>query len=160
MLQDVRMRGGCVGVLWVDLCEMISLSLCLIFTFFVFVFSFTHTHTPLPAQRSCMREHRQDKRKNRDHKRLCLFCPAAIPSPRSASSTEQNRSYELCFSDFSRHFLLLLASLSSVFLKKWDKGMACREKRTLSLTHSFFSFFFSLSLTHSLASSTKLHART
>ena len=126
---------------------MISLSLCLIFTFLFFVFSFTHTHTPLPAQRSCMREHRQDKWKNRDHKRLCLFCPAAIPSPRSASSTEQNRSYELCFSDFSRHFLLLLASLSSVFLKKWDKGMACREKRTLSLTHSFFfSFFFSLCL--------------
>ena len=124
---------------------MISLSLYLSLFFSFFVFSFTHTHTPLPAQRSCMREHRQDKRKNRDHKRLCLFCPAAIPSPRSASSTEQNRSYELCFSDFSRHFLLLLASLSSVFLKKWDKGMACREKRTLSLTLLFFSPSFSLS---------------
>jgi hypothetical protein len=119
---------------------MISLSLS--HFYFFFFFSLFHSHTPLPAQRSYMREHRQDKRKNRDHKRLCLFCPAAIPSPRSASSTEQNRSYELCFSDFSRHFLLLLASLSSVFLKKWDKGMACREKRTLSLTLFFFFFFF------------------
>ena len=137
---------GWGGVVWEWICVRWFLSLSVSFLLFCFfVFSFTHTHTPLPAQRSYMREHRQDKWKNRDHKRLCLFCPAAIPSPRSASSTEQNRSYELCFSDFSRHFLLLLASLSSVLLKKWDKGMACREKRTLSLTF-FFLFFFSLSL--------------
>lgn len=89
----------------------------------------------------------QARKGNKKKQMGCLFCPAAIPS-KNTPSTEQNRSYALCSSYFSLHFLLPLASLAP-FSQEGMHVQACREKSHFSLCLALS--FFSLSLSQGSA---------
>ena len=121
----------------------LSLALSLTLSFFtpslLFCFLFSlHKLSRHSRKRSYhTRTQAGEKETIRSQKR-CLFCPAAIPSPRMRIKYRTKQVLRALFSYFSRHKLLPLASLAFFSRRYAATDMAQRETHIFSLTLFWF----------------------